>query len=371
MPADKNNPYHAEILTVQKLTGRGSQKNTFHLELAIDPAIIQYRPGDSLGVLAHSSLEHIESLLRHWQLIGDELFTFKKQSAPIKDLLENQVEITQISKPFIKFMAEQLNDKKLTEMADSHEAFNAYAADHQLIDLLHEFDPEQKLVPQDCLNQLRAVTPRLYSIASAQSVFEDEVHLTINLEDPTPSGHLGLASGLLCHSLSVGDDIKVFVEPNQHFKLPENPDTPIILIGPGTGVAPFRSFLQERAENKASGENWLIFGNPKFETDFLYQTEWLKLQQQGVLNHIDVAFSRDQAHKIYVQHKLKQKSKEVWQWLQNGASLYLCGDATRMAKDVESSLIEIIAEQQAVSVEQASKYLKTLKREHRFQKDVY
>lgn len=369
--ANRVSPYPAEILTIQKLTGSGSEKNTFHIELAIDPSIIQHQPGDSLAVVAKNNQKTIQNILDYWQLSGNEIFKFKNQTAHIRALLSEQIEITQISKPFVKFMAEFTNNEELLLLVKSHDAFNSYCEQHQLLDLLEEFDPKHTINIQDSLNQLRAITPRLYSIASAQSVDTDEIHLTINLEDATATGSYGLASGLLCNSAKVGDVIDVYVEPNKNFKLPENSATPIILIAAGTGVAPFRAFLQARNEQQANGKNWLVFGNPHFATDFLYQTEWIKLQQQSLLNEIDVAFSRDQNNKVYVQDKLKTKSEQVWQWIQNGANLYLCGDANRMAKGVELTLVEIISEQGEMSTEDAKIYLKNLKRTHKYQKDVY
>ncbi|TDR18404.1 sulfite reductase (NADPH) alpha subunit [Marinicella litoralis] len=369
--SNKSNPYEAEILTKQKLTGRGSDKNTYHIELAIDPTQVQYQPGDSVAVIADNNPNAVERLLKHWKLQGNEVVTFKQHTKNIKALLTEHIEITQISKPFVKFLSEQIENIELQNLANSHEAFNAYCEQKQLVNLLNEFDPGQKIDVKKSLGHLRAITPRLYSIASSQSIYDDEVHLTINLSNATANGHYGLASGLLCDRAKVGDKVKIYVEPNKHFKLPKNPTTPIILIGPGTGVAPFRAFLQERKEQQASGENWLFFGNPHFATDFLYQTEWLKLQQQGVLNEIDVAFSRDQTHKIYVQDKLKDKSQLIWSWIENDASIYLCGDANHMAKDVEQTLIDIISQHGNLSFGDAKTYLKKLKRTHKYQKDVY
>ena len=369
--ASKQKPSLAEILTIQKITGRGSDKNTFHLELAIDPNVIQYKPGDSLGVWAHNGDESVEQLLQHWGLEGDEELSFKNHNEKAKKLLTEHIEITQISKPFVQYLATQINNTELQAMADSHQAYTDYCQDHQLLDLLLTFDPERKVSIQDSLLNLKSITPRLYSIASAQSIEEDELHLTINLEEATALGHYGLASGLLCHGAQVGDQVSVYVEPNANFRLPDDPETPIIMIGPGTGIAPFRSFLQQRQHQQANGKNWLVFGNPHFSTDFLYQTEWLKLQKSGFLQQLDVAFSRDQDHKVYVQDKLKSKASELWHWLEQGAHIYLCGDATRMAKDVENTLLEIISTQGSLSAEEAKHHLKILKRNNRYQKDVY
>jgi sulfite reductase (NADPH) flavoprotein alpha-component len=285
--------------------------------------------------------------------------------------LTESIEITQISKPLVQYLASQLNNDQLNTLSSSHQAFVDYCDKHQLIDLLQQFDAERTIPLANVLNQLKAITPRLYSIASAQTLYEDEVHLTINLDDATEAGDYGLVSGLLCHEAKVGDVVKVYVEPNQHFKLPEDTNTAIVMIGAGTGIAPYRAFLQQRIEQQATGENWLLFGNPNFSSDFLYQAEWLKRQQQGYLKHIDVAFSRDQAEKIYVQHKLKAQAEKIWQWLQAGAYLYVCGDANQMAKDVEQTLIEIIAEQGQMSVDDAKNHIKQLKRTQQYQKDVY
>ncbi len=367
---NKQNPYLAEVLAVQKITGQGSPKNTFHIELGIDPQHIQYQPGDSLGVLANNSDDLIHAVISHWQADETQVFEFKHQKATLPELLKT-IELTQINKPIIKYLAERTQDEQLLLMAADHQVFTQYVQKHQFIDLLQQFDPESTIAVQDWLDQLRAVTPRLYSIASSQAVHEDEIHLTINLEDASASGFYGLASGLLCANTRPGDELAVYIEPNPNFKLPTDQTQNIIMIGPGTGVAPFRSFVQERVEVGATGKHWLLFGNPHFATDFLYQTEWQKLVKSDQLQHIDLAFSRDQSHKVYVQDKLQQQAERLWQWLEGGASLYVCGDMTHMAKDVENTLIKIIETHGKLSTEQAADYLKTLKRARRYQKDVY
>lgn len=369
--ADKHNPYQAEILSIQKITARDSSKNTFHIELAVDPELIEYQPGDSLAVVAQNNAQNVQQLLDYWQLSGTELFTFKGHKSAIRQLLTTHIEITQLSKPCVQFLANSINHPELQNIATSHQAFTDYCQKHQLLDLLQTFDSKQQTATQDILGQLKSVTPRLYSIASAQTACEDELHLTINLEAATPNGHLGLASGLLCKHTQVGDEVSIYIQPNANFRLPENQAAPIIMIGPGTGVAPFRAFMQQRQLIKSAGDNWLFFGNPNFSSDFLYQTEWLKQKKAGVLNNLSVAFSRDQAHKVYVQNKIEQQAAEVWQWLENGAHLYVCGDANRMAKDVEKSLITVISEEGQMNPETAQNYLKQLKRDHRYQKDVY
>ncbi|WP_223788890.1 assimilatory sulfite reductase (NADPH) flavoprotein subunit [Marinicella meishanensis] len=368
---DKHHPVAAEVLAIQAITGRGSGKNTQHIELGIDPTLIQYQPGDSLGIWAHNDAAVVDALLHHWQLQGDEPHTFKEQHKTIRALLTEHIEITQISKPLVQFMAQHINDPALQTLAQSHQQFLEYCEGRQLLDLLHQFDAENQLGVERLLPELKAITPRLYSIASAQSVLDDEVHLTVNLDSATAHGHHGLASGLLCQRLAVDDRVSVYVEPNKHFKLPDDPKAPVIMIGPGTGVAPFRAFMQQRQAQSAPGDNWLFFGNPHFATDFLYQTEWLKWLNDGTLTRLNVAFSRDQADKVYVQDKLRAHAEAVWQWLQQGAHLYVCGDANRMAKDVEQTLLDIISQHGDMSQAEASAHLQGLKRQQRYQKDVY
>jgi sulfite reductase (NADPH) flavoprotein alpha-component len=369
--ASKANPVTAKVLAIQKINGQGSVKNTYHLELAIDPQVIQYQPGDSLGIHSENDPQLVSELLSVLGLSGDETFSFKNQQASLHELLLKHIEITQVSKPLLQWLAERTTDQSLQEAAHDHQAFTAYVARRQLLDVLRE---HQQILPADLnewLSQLRGLTPRLYSIASAQLAFEDEVHLTVNLDDPSLGGYHGLASGLLCDRLTAGDEIQVYVEPNKHFKLPEDSATDVIMIGPGTGVAPYRAFIQHRASARHTGRNWLFFGNPNFATDFLYQTEWLKWHKQGVLTDINLAFSRDQEDKHYVQHEVLRAAEQLWQWISEGASLYLCGDANRMAPDVEQALVRVFTEQGKLDDVAAKQYLTQLKRDKRYQKDVY
>ncbi len=368
---NKLNPFLAEISTIQKITARDSIKDTYHIELSINPDLIQYQPGDSVGVVARNNSKSVDQILSYWQLDESEPHTFKTHTLSIRELLVEHIEITQLSKPFIQFLAKEIDNKTLQELATSHASFLDYCQDHQLLDLLLKFDPEHKIPVQDILNELRSITPRLYSIASSQTTEEDEIHLTINLEPATTSGQRGLASGLLCDTAEVGDEVAIYIEPNQNFRLPENDHIPVIMIGPGTGIAPFRAFLQQREASGAQGGNWLFFGNPNFSSDFLYQAEWLKMKKSGLLDQISVAFSRDQTHKIYVQDRLKDQAKQIWEWLEKGAHIYVCGDAKYMAKDVERTLIEIIEVHGKLSTDDAKNHLKTLKQNNRYQKDVY
>ena len=219
---------------------------------------------------------------------------------------------------------------------------------------------------------LRKLTPRLYSIASSQAEVEEEVHLTVGVVkyDAFGFGHLGGASGHLSQ-LEPGAEVSIYVESSDHFRLPDNPNTPIIMIGPGTGIAPFRAFIQERAAMDSNGDNWLFFGNPHFTEDFLYQTELQNWKNEGVLTRIDLAFSRDQNQKIYVQHRILEQAEEIWNWINRGAHIYICGDESRMAKDVHNAILTVIEEQGNISAKEASTLLDKLRREGRYQKDVY
>lgn len=364
---DKSNPYQAEVLAVQKITAHDSIKHTYHIELAIDESSVQYEAGDSLGIVAHNDPAAVSALLEALSQEPEASIDWKGENLTLREAFEQHIEITQISKPWLQYVAERLADDELKAISADHQAFNAFVQYKQLLDVVKQY-PAIAEWPLDWLDELRALTPRLYSIASSPTQFEDEVHLTVNLEQQ--ANDAGLASGLLCQRIEEGDVVSVYVEPNKHFKLPSD-DTDVIMIGPGTGIAPFRAFVQERQARKASGKNWLFFGNPNFHADFLYQTEWQRLQKQGFLHRIDVAFSRDQEEKIYVQHRLAAQAADIWQWLENGAAIYICGDANRMAKDVEQTLLNIIAEHGGKSEEEAKNHLKELKRNQRYQKDVY
>ncbi|MCW8834458.1 MAG: sulfite reductase [NADPH] flavoprotein alpha-component, partial [Colwellia sp.] len=246
-----------------------------------------------------------------------------------------------------------------------------FAGNHQIIDVVSSAKAE--VAPQAFADALRKITPRLYSIASAQAEVEEEVHLTVGLVNYENNGQqrFSAASNFLANRLEEGQQVRVFVEHNDNFRLPSNSETPVIMIGPGTGVAPFRAFMQQREADEASGDNWMFFGDQTFTQDFLYQVEWQNYLKSGLLTRMDVAFSRDQAEKIYVQDRLKEQAKDVFAWLERGAHLYICGDMSRMAKDVEIALLEIIGEQGQLSSEQAEQYLKDLRSNKRYQKDVY
>ncbi|WCE29983.1 assimilatory sulfite reductase (NADPH) flavoprotein subunit [Vibrio sp. SCSIO 43137] len=367
----KSNPYSATLLTNQKITGRDSGKDIRHIEIDLDDSGITYQPGDTLGVWYENSPELADEILNKTGLSGSEEIELDEQTITLRDALISKYEITSANPQLVKKIAELSGSKKLLKLVDDNEKLRAYAGKTQIADVLAE--KKVKLSVAELTGLLRRLTPRLYSIASSQAEVEDEVHLTVGLVEYQngSSTRLGGASGFLAQRLEEDQPVKVFVEHNNNFKLPEDDNTPVIMIGPGTGVAPFRSFIQERENRDASGKSWLFFGDRTFTQDFLYQVEWQKYLKDGVLSRMDVAFSRDQKEKIYVQDRLLENAAEVWQWIEQGAHIYVCGDAGHMAKDVNSALIEIAKTQGGLEAEQAESFINGLRKEKRYQRDVY
>lgn len=367
----KSNPYSATLLTNQKITGRDSGKDIRHIEIDLDDSGITYQPGDALGVWYENSPQLADEILNKTGLSGDEEIELDEQTITLRDALICKYEITSAHPQLVKKIAELSGSKKLLKLVDDNEKLRAYAGNTQIADVLAE--KKVKLSVAELTGLLRRLTPRLYSIASSQAEVEDEVHLTVGLVEYQngSSTRLGGASGFLAQRLEEDQQVKVFVEHNNNFKLPEDDNTPVIMIGPGTGVAPFRSFIQERENRDASGKSWLFFGDRTFTQDFLYQVEWQKYLKDGVLSRMDVAFSRDQKEKIYVQDRLLENAAEVWQWIEQGAHIYVCGDAGHMAKDVNSALIEIAKTQGGLEAEQAESFINGLRKEKRYQRDVY
>ena len=369
---DKFNPFAATLSTNQKITGRDSTKDIRHFEINLEGSGITYQPGDALGVWFDNDAAVVAEILALTGLTGDEQVTVSGKAAALSDALTNQFELTRLHAAFITGLAEISADDKLKALAADKDETRKFAANAQIVDVLKRFPT--KLTAEQLVGLLRALSPRLYSIASAQSEVEEEVHLTVGVvRYPQEDGSVrsGGASSFLADRVSEGGEVRVFVEHNDNFRLPADSNTPVIMVGPGTGIAPFRSFIQERDAQGAEGKNWLFFGNPHFTQDFLYQVEWQKYVKSGLLTKIDLAFSRDQANKIYVQDKLKAKGAEVWKWLQDGAHFYVCGDANRMAKDVHDALVNIVVEHGGKNAEEAEEYVNELRRAKRYQRDVY
>jgi sulfite reductase (NADPH) flavoprotein alpha-component len=367
----KQNPFAAELSTVQKITGRDSTKDVRHVEISLEGSDITYTPGDSLGVYFLNDEALVDEVLEQTQIDAASKVKIADEELTIRDALIEKLELTQSYPGFVEKYAVATGTPELLKLVEDKAAMREYIEPRQIFDVIRQNPAKveaQTLV--DCLRKLQA---RLYSIASSQAEVEDEVHLTVGLVefDAFGSEHLGGCSGYLARRAEEGCKVKVFSEHNDNFRLPSNDDTPVIMVGPGTGIAPFRAFLQERDAREAEGKNWLFFGNPHFTQDFLYQVEIQGYLKSGLLNKVDVAFSRDQADKVYVQDKLRQNSKDVYEWLEAGAHFYICGDANRMAKDVHQALIDIIKENSGKNDEDAEQYLKDLRSANRYQKDVY
>ncbi|MGY4107783.1 assimilatory sulfite reductase (NADPH) flavoprotein subunit [Aeromonas encheleia] len=364
----KENPFPARLSVNQKITGRDSTKDIRHIEINLEESGIQYQPGDALGIWFDNDASLVGEVLALTELRGDEVTS----QGPLREALTRHFELTRLHGGFITGLADISGNAALKDLAGDKAQVNALVAAAQVVDVLKRFPA--KLNAEQLVALLRPLTPRLYSIASAQSEVEEEVHLTVGVvRHPQADGTLrsGGASSYLADRLPEEAEVRVFVEHNDNFRLPANPQTPLIMVGPGTGIAPFRAFLQERETTGAEGKNWLFFGNPHFTQDFLYQVEWQRYVKSGLLSKISLAFSRDQGHKIYVQDKLREQGAELFQWLEAGAHFYVCGDANHMAKDVQQALLEVIAEHGHKSHEEAEEYLSELRRAKRYQRDVY
>ncbi|MBT0110069.1 assimilatory sulfite reductase (NADPH) flavoprotein subunit [Vibrio alginolyticus] len=370
-PYNKQSPYTATLLTSQKITGRDSGKDVRHIEIDLEGSGLTYQPGDALGVWFENSSELANAILGKVGLSGVETVEVDGESLSIHSALVSKYEITTSNPQLITKFAELSGSKKLQKLVEDKDKLREYSANTQIVDVLAE--KKTKLTADELIGLLRRLTPRLYSIASSQEEVDEEVHLTVALVEyeQNDEKRYGGASSFLAQRLEEGDEVKVFVEHNNNFKLPEDDSTPIIMVGPGTGIAPFRSFIQERENRDSEGKNWLFFGDRTFTQDFLYQVEWQKYLKSGVLSRLDVAFSRDQVEKVYVQHRILENAAQVWQWIQEGAYIYVCGDATRMAKDVHDALV-IVAEQEGkMPRDDAEQFINDLRKAKRYQRDVY
>jgi sulfite reductase (NADPH) flavoprotein alpha-component len=368
---DKKKPFTASLSESLKITGRDSVKDIRHIEISLEDSGISYEVGDALGVYFLNAPDVVERILNTLKLSAETEVTVQNETMSLQQALTEKLELTLSYPTFVSKLAEATDDVKLQNLLNDKKMLREYIVDRQIVDIIVE-NPVT-VTAQQLVDALRPLTARLYSIASSQTEVEDEVHLTVAhvAYDAHGFAHQGGASGFLSTRLEEGGDVKVYVEPNPNFRLPADPNTPVIMVGPGTGIAPFRAFMQERDAQGAEGDNWLFFGNPNFTQDFLYQTEWQGYKKSGLLTNISLAFSRDQAEKIYVQHRLLEQGAEVYAWLERGAHFYVCGDAMHMAKDVENALLEIYQTHGKQSADEAKRSLLALRKAKRYQKDVY
>jgi len=369
---DKSNPYPAEVLVNQKITGGSSSKDVRHIELSIEGSRLRYEPGDSLAVIVENPPPLVAELLTELKLDGDSIVTVRDKRLTLVDALTKTMEITSVSLGFLREWSAISGDAGLKSMLEANDpqALSAFIDGYQIIDVVRQFPAA--VDAHQFVATLRRLSPRSYSIASSLAANPDEVHLTVAAVRYEAFGreHWGAASTHLADRLAPGDRVAVYVERNSRFRLPEA-SAPVIMIGPGTGVAPFRAFLQHRVEAGASGENWLFFGDRNFDSDFLYQLEWQRYRKQGQLQRFDVAFSRDQRRKVYVQDRIRENAAELNRWIDRGAYIYVCGDAKRMASDVNDALIDVLATENGLDRDAAEQKLKALRSAGRYQRDVY
>lgn len=370
-PYSKEDPLTASLAVNQKITGRHSDKDVRHIEIDLGDSGLRYQPGDALGVWYENDAALVQELTELLWLKGDESVAINGQTLPLSEALQKHFELTVNTPQIVEQYGKLARDEKLLSLASDKSKLQHYAQSTPIVDMVRQTPVE--LRAEQLTELLRPLTPRLYSIASSQAESETEVHITVGAVRYEIEGRAraGGASSFLADRLEEDGEIRVFIEHNDNFRLPVNPETPVIMIGPGTGIAPFRAFMQQRDNDGAEGKNWLFFGNPHFTEDFLYQVEWQRYVKDGLLTHIDLAWSRDQQHKVYVQDKIRARGAEVWSWIEQGAHLYVCGDANRMAKDVEQALLDVVVEHGGMDRETADEFLSELRIERRYQRDVY
>lgn len=371
----KKNPFPSEILEKVLLNGEGTKKETWHLEMNLEGSGLVYEAGDSLGLIAYNAPDMVESVLVATGFDGATEVTLKSgATVSLGEALKSSLDITALSRAVAKKYAALNGSEKLAELLgdDNKEAFRDYVEGRQIVDLFEDF-PVGKATAEEVAKILRPLPARLYSIASSPNANPGEVHLTIAAVryDSQGKSRKGVASTCVADLVSEGDAISVFIQPNKRFRLPASAETPVIMVGPGTGIAPFRAFIEERGEQESAGKSWLFFGDQHYMYDFLYQLELQEHMKSGALTRLDVAFSRDQPEKVYVQDRMREKAADLYTWLESGAHFYVCGDANRMAGDVHEALLDIVSEHGGKSREDAEAFVEQLKKDGRYQRDVY
>lgn len=380
----REHPFSAELLSNQRITARDSEKDIRHIELSLEGSGLQYEPGDALGIWPVNPPRLVDTVLATLALDGEQAIAHAGQTLPLREWLSSKRELTRLSRPFVATHALHAHSDELNGLLapDSATALSRLLSERQIIDLLQAWPGAWS--GEELVAALRPLTPRLYSIASSARVVGEEAHLTVAHVEYAIDGDTrwGAASDHLARA-DEGSRLPIFIEPNERFRLPSDGSRDVIMIGPGTGVAPFRGFLQERAAAGARGRNWLFFGNPHARSDFLYQVEWQDALRRGELHRLDLAFSRDRVRPIdatadaaptprtYVQDRLRENGRDVYAWLEGGAHVYVCGDATRMARDVHAALLAVIGEHGGKSVEAVTEYLNDLQAQGRYARDVY
>jgi sulfite reductase (NADPH) flavoprotein alpha-component len=375
-PYSRKNPFPAVPLVNRKLTLDGSEKETRHYEFSLSGSGFQYEVGDSMGIFPQNNPRHVEELLEALHFSGEESVTTKEgESFSLREGLLKRFHIKDPSKQFLEAIAQRsASASELRELMqpDRKAELDRYLWGMEIIDFILDH-PSVRFSVEEFVATLRKLQPRLYSIGSSLKAFPEQVHFIIATVRYESHGRRreGVASTYLADRLHPDDRVPMFVHVAKGFRLPEDPSTPVIMVGPGTGIAPFRAFLQERLAIGAPGKNWLFFGEQREKCDFFYEDEFVAAQKCGALTRFDTAFSRDQAHKIYVQHRMLEHGKEIFAWLEEGAHFFVCGDAARMAKDVDSALLQIVEKEGGKTPEQAAEYVENLRQQKRYKRDVY
>ncbi|HVM47781.1 MAG TPA: hypothetical protein VMU04_07125 [Candidatus Acidoferrum sp.] len=380
-PYSRKHPFLAELIGHDRLTGAGSPKDTRHFVLSLEGSGLSYIPGDSLGAFGRNPPELVDELI---ELLGFDpdapVQDPKGQATTFREALLRDYTVNRANRKIMAGLSERVPQgeqrNRLMELVDNSDELCEYVNSRDYVDILKEFSEARFESPTIFLSQLSPVVPRLYSIASSLQAHPGEVHLCITVVRYETHGRAkkGLASGFFAdHSDLFVKNIPVYVQESRTFRLPQDPSTDIIMCGPGVGIAPFRAFLEQRALDGATGRNWLFFGEQHRATDFLYRDEWEEHRRRGKLHRVDLAFSRDQAQKVYVQHRMLEQARDLWAWLQGGAYFYVCGDARHMAKDVHQTLIDIARQEGGLSPEAAAEYVNVtlMKTEKRYLRDVY
>ena len=382
MPTDpltwsRKNPFPARLLVNRGLSGPYSANDTRHYELSLADSGLTYEAGDAVGVVESNCLNLVQEVLDALRCTGDELVSNAEgQPKRLREALWKDCAITKPSPQFLHALVEKAGESApfLRDLLtpDQKEALEHYLEGLHIVDLLEEH-PSARFTAEEFVKLLRKLTPRLYSVASSPKLHPTQVHLTIATVRYESHGRLrkGVASTYMAERVAVGAIVPIFFHVAKGFRLPEEGDTPIIMVGAGTGIAPFRAFMQERIATGAKGGNWLFFGDQREKDDFLYREEWEKMQADCILTRLCTAFSRDQEEKIYVQHRMLENAAEIWKWLEQGAHFFVCGDASRMAKDVHAALRSIIETEGRKTPEEAAHYLEMMEKSKRYKRDVY
>lgn len=375
MSYSRRNPLWAEVTINRSLSGESAPKDIRHLEIALNGVDMPYKPGDSLGIVPENCASRVHEIIsfKGWDP-ETEIQLNSNDSVSLREAMIHYYDVCRVEKKFLKWIFNLAGDVEKLHLLEpeNKDKLEKFTWCRQIIDFLHDY-PDLRFPPEDFLRQVKILQPRLYSISSSLLAHPREAHVTVAVVRYAycDREHSGVCSGFLADRVPVGAKIPVYVHANKSFGLPEDGDTPIIMVGPGTGIAPFRAFLEERRAKGEMGKNWLFFGNPYRKTDYLYEEEFEQMLKEGTLARLATAFSRDQGQKVYVQHRMLENAKEIYDWLEQGAFFYVCGDANRMAKDVHNALLTIIQQVGGHTPEAAEEYVAKMQKEKRYQRDVY